>query len=64
MRTGYCFEDQDEDGRINMRCILKKINGRTWNEFLWPGTPGTAWGRSEVGNDDRITYTTGNFLTS
>jgi len=25
---------------------------------------GQAWDCSEVGNDDRISYTTGNFLTS
>ena len=29
-----------------------------------PEPQGQAWGCSEVGNDDRITHMTGNFLTS
>lgn len=45
--AGFCWGNQREtvrlkdrgvDGRMMLKCILKTLDGETWNEFLWLST--------------------------
>ena len=44
------LEDLGVDGRIVLKCIFKKQDGRAWNAFIWMRT-GTVAGCCEHGNE-------------
>jgi hypothetical protein len=55
------LKDLDVDGRIILKFILNKWNGKTWSEFIWFGMK-TFGGSSEYVNEFSATIKFREFL--